>query len=454
MLADDAPKPNILIILADDLGYADIGVHGCQDIPTPQIDSIARNGVRCTNAYVSSSMCSPSRAGLLTGRSQSRFGHEINFDNALNAESLGLPVGETTFADLMRSGGYNTGIVGKWHLGNAEQFHPRKRGFDEFFGFLGGNHSYFEGISPPKGNRGALEANGEPFTFDGYLTDILGDAAADFVHRHRRDPWFLFLSFNAPHVPLQATQPYLDRVSNIRDPRRRTYAAMVVAMDDAIGRVLEQLRQDGIEENTLIVFLSDNGGPLERNGSRNDPLSGEKGTMLEGGIRVPLLVQWRGQLHGGQVYDRPVNSLDLLPTALAAADIPRPEVKPLDGVDLLPYLAGENDGDPHVAMFWRMSARNVWAARSGSFKLVMQRAKRGKHPGGDTPRLIDLATDIQEQHDLTEQLPERRDQLLGLYQAWTATLPAPLWHPEKTANTQINDKKDGKKNKSTRETKQ
>ena len=425
-------KPNVLILLADDLGYADIGAQGCTDIPTPNIDSIAKNGVRCTSGYVSSCMCSPSRAGLLTGRSQSRFGHEINWEGDEPSGEKGLPVAEQTFAGLMKAGGYHTGIIGKWHLGNEEKFHPLNRGFDEFFGFLNGSHDY---LRDPRASN-LLMRNREPLwgmrreADDAkYLTTILGDEAAAFIHRQRAQPWFLYCAFNAPHTPSQASQKYLDRFTQIADLRRRTYAAMVSAMDDAIGTILAQLRTDGIEDNTLIVFLSDNGGPLERNGSLNTPLSGEKGGMLEGGIRVPFFVQWQGHIPAGKTYDRPLSSLDLLPTVLAISGTPAPHDVHLDGVNLVPFLTGERKGDPHEALFWRMKARGIWAVRAGDSKLVMQREKKGKHPGGDTPRLIDLAGDLKERNDLSLTQPEASAQLRARYDTWNATLPEPLWGP-------------------------
>jgi arylsulfatase A-like enzyme len=428
----ETKRPNILILFADDLGYADVGANGCADIPTPCIDSLAKHGVRCTSGYVSSCMCSPSRAGLLTGRSQSRFGHEINWEGDVPSGDKGLPPDEKTFADLLKAGGYRTGIVGKWHLGNEEKFHPLNRGFDEFFGFLNGSHDY---LRDPR-ERNLVLRQREPVwglrreeDEAKYLTTVLGDEAAAFIHRHRERPWFLYLAFNAPHTPLQATRKHLDRVSHISDPQRRTYAAMVAAMDDAIGVVLAQLRADGLEESTLVVFLSDNGGPLERNGSRNTPLSGEKGGMLEGGIRVPFLVQWKGGLPAGRDYNRPVSSLDLLPTALAISSTPAPANIVFDGVNLIPFLTGEQTGDPHAQLFWRMKARDIWAARVGDFKLVMQREKKGKHPGGLAPRLIDLASDLRELTDLAARQPEVLAGLRQRYDSWNATLPEPLWGP-------------------------
>jgi arylsulfatase A-like enzyme len=437
--------PNILIIVSDDHGYADVGVQGAKDIPTPHLDSLAASGVRCTSGYVSSCMCSPSRAGLLTGRSQSRFGHEINWEPAQPIDpndERGLPLTEKTIADQLKAAGYRTGIVGKWHLGESAPFHPNKRGFDEFFGFVWGGHDYFcdSYTTEPNPKRPKyahyvtpLERNGVPEERTGYLTTVLGTEAAAFIHRHKAQPWMLYASFNAPHTPLQATPELLERVKHIVDEQRRTYAAMVCGLDDAVGAIVKQLREDGLEERTLIFFLSDNGGPLTRNGSLNTPLRGEKGGMLEGGIRIPFLVQWKGTLPAGKTYDRPVSSLDILPTALALAGSKSIAAQPLDGVNLIPHLKGESTSDPHEFLLWRMSARNIWAVRSGDHKLVMMRTK--------APRLYDLSRDIAEETDLAAKLPEVRDRLQAAYDKWAATLPEPLWDvndeipPQKPANS-------------------
>ena len=427
-------KPNILLIVADDLGYGDLSVQGSKEIPTPNIDTLAKNGVRCTSGYVSSCMCSPSRAGLMTGRSQSRFGHEINWEGNGPSEEKGLPVTEKTFPQLIKPGGYHTGIIGKWHLGNMERFHPLARGFDEFFGFLGGSHDYLADWRPDnllQRNRTPVGATGKERDESRYLTTVLGHEAATFIHRHKEWPWFLYLAFNAPHIPQQATAKLLARFAHIPDPMRRTYAAMVSGLDDAVGEVLDQLRRDGLENNTLIVFLSDNGGPLERNGSLNTPLSGEKGTMFEGGIRVPFLVQWKAKLPAGKIYDRAVSSLDLLPTALAISGTPAPRDVAFDGVNLIPYLTGERRDDPHETLFWRMKPRRIWAVRAGDDKLIMQDKGKPPHPTSKTPRLVNLGTDLKELTDLTATQPGRARELRARYDAWNATLPEPLWQPER-----------------------
>jgi arylsulfatase A-like enzyme len=434
----ETARPNVLVILADDLGYADLGVQGSKDIPTPNIDSLAHHGVRCTEGYVSSPMCSPSRAGLLTGRSQSRFGHEINWEPDWPADPndpRGLPLTEKTLADHLKAAGYHTGIVGKWHLGEAPPYHPNRRGFDEFFGFIGGGHNYFCGAyrdTPPQNYYNTpLERNGVPQPVTpGYLTTVLGDEAAAFIHRNKEKPWLLYTAFNAPHTPMQATPELLERVKNIPNDSRRTYAAMVVGMDDAIGRILQQLRDDGLEQRTLIFFLSDNGGTTEDDTSSNSPLRGRKGMMWEGGIRVPFLARWKGVLPAGKTYDRPVSSLDILPTALAAAGATGVASQPLDGVDLTPYLTGRKSGDPHEMLFWRMTERDTRAVRHGSHKLVKQ---------GQKPNLFDLATDVREANDLSGKLPEVRDRLQKAYDEWAATLPNALWKVYKNAEAEAEE---------------
>ncbi|MBL9117087.1 MAG: sulfatase-like hydrolase/transferase [Verrucomicrobiaceae bacterium] len=422
-----AAVPNVLVLLSDDQGSADLGCQGSKDIPTPHIDSLARNGVRCTQGYVSSCMCSPSRAGLLTGRSQSRFGHEINWEGRDDTGLRGLPVTEKTLADHLRAVGYRTGCVGKWHLGDVAKFHPKQRGFDDYFGHIGGSHDYFTSKDGGKGSTYALEGwDGKPFEFaNDYLTDINGRAACEFIRRDNTKPWFLYVAFNAPHTPSQATNKYLERFAHIADATRRTYAAMVSAVDDAVGSILAELKAQGAEENTLIFYLSDNGGPLDRNGSLNTPLSGEKGHMLEGGIRVPYLVQWKAGLPAGKVYENPVSSLDIASTALAAANATLPSN--LDGVNLIPYLREEDKGRPHEAMYWRMTARGIWAIRMGDWKLLTHNAWHDLPSAKSKARLINLAIDPSERHDLSEENPTKVVALQNAYNAWAMTLVEPLW---------------------------
>jgi arylsulfatase A-like enzyme len=405
-------RPNIVFIAADDLGYAELGVQGCRDIPTPNIDSIAANGVRFTDGYVSCPVCSPTRAGWITGRYQQRFGHEFNPGPAQQADpNFGLPLSEVTLANQLKAAGYATGIVGKWHLGYRPEFHPQKRGFDEFFGFLGGAHPYL----PTPGADPILRGT-QPVEEREYLTEAFAREALDFIERHRNQPFFLYLSFNAVHAPLQATEKYLARFSQIQDQRRRTFAAMLSAMDDAVGRVLQRLREYKLEDNTLVVFISDNGGPTNNTSSRNDPLRGYKGQVLEGGIRVPFLMQWKARLPKGLVYREPVISLDIFPTVVAAAGASLP-ANPLDGVNLLPYLTGQSKGAPHHALYWRFGAQA--AIRKGPWKMV--RLADGQ------PQLYNLAEDIGESRDLASAQPAKLKELLEDWEAWNRQLSPPRW---------------------------
>lgn len=412
-----ARKPNILILLADDMGYADAGCQGCKDVPTPNIDTLAKNGVRCTSGYVSGPYCSPTRAGLMTARYQTRFGHEFNPGNQVS-ETFGLPLTETTIADRLKAAGYATGLVGKWHLGGAAKFHPTKRGFQEYFGFLGGAHSYFpaQAKNAPPIFRGL-----EPVPEKEYLTEAFAREAVAFIDRHQKEPFFLYLAFNAVHTPMHATDKYLQRFPNIPDKQRHTYAAMLSAMDDAVGNVMAKLRSAGLEENTLIFFFSDNGGPTMKgttiNGSINYPLRGSKRQTLEGGIRVPFIVQWKGHLPAGKLYDSPVIQLDIQPTALAAAGVAaKPEWK-LDGVNLLPYLQGENSQPPHDTLFWRFGQQ--MAIRRGDWKVVRY---------DDTGmKLYNLAMDIGEQNDLATKNPDKFKELESAWKKWNTELVPPLW---------------------------
>ena len=428
---DAARKPNIIVIVGDDMGYADIGPHGCKDIPTPHLDSLAKNGIRCTSGYVSGPYCSPTRAGLLTGRYQQRFGHEFNPGPPATAgDDVGLPLSETTLAQRLKSAGYATCMVGKWHLGNGEKYRPLARGFDEFYGFLGGAHPYFDGRGNP--NQPAVRGNpimrgNETIQEKEYLTDAFRREALATIDRHKDHPFFLYLTFNAVHTPLEATQKYLDRFKEIGAPRRQTYAAMMSAMDDAIGAVLGKLRETKLEENTLIFFISDNGGPPV-NGSNNGELRGFKAQTFEGGVRVPYLVQWKGKLPAGKKYDQPVIQLDIAPTALAAAGVSS-DAK-FDGVNLLPHLQDEKKSPPHERLYWRFGQQ--MAIRQGNYKLV-------QGPMG-AKGLYDLAADIGESKDLTSDRPELAKEMQAAWEEWNKQLEKPKWGAQR-ANAQGGKKK-------------
>ena len=426
-------RPNILIIVGDDMGYADVGVHGCKDIPTPHIDSLAKNGVRCTSGYVSGPYCSPTRAGLMTGRYQNRFGHEFN-PGPNPTGNVGLPLTEVTLADRLKAAGYKTGMVGKWHLGNTEKFHPMSRGFEEYFGFLGGAHPYFpgaggEGINPILRGR-------EPIDEKAYLTDAFSREATAFIDRHVKDEWFLYLTFNAVHTPMHAADKYLARFKDVQPEGRRAYCAMMSAMDDAIGAVLAKLDENKLTENTLIFFVSDNGGPPV-NSSSNGVLRGNKAQTWEGGIRVPYLVQWKGRIPAGKTFDNPVIQLDFHPTAMAAAGVEAKDAK-FDGVNLLPHLEGKVTTPPHDTLYWRFG--DQMAIRHGNLKLVQGR-------GGAQRMLFDLAADIGEQRDLTAEKPEVVKELTAKYDAWNATLEQPRWGQPNRALGTFKNKANNKKKK-------
>jgi len=420
-------KPNVLVVVADDMGYADAGFQGCQDIPTPHLDALAKSGVRCTSGYVSGPYCSPTRAGLLTGRYQTRFGHEFNPGAG---PDIGLPLTEVTLADRLKAAGYATGWVGKWHLGSAEKYRPHRRGFDDTFGFLGGAHAYFPGKAKADVFRGNSPADEKE-----YLTDAFGREAVAFIDKHKAKPWFLYLAFNAVHTPMHATDDRLKRFAHIKDTTRRTLAAMTVAMDEAVGKVFDKLRAEKLDEDTLVFFFSDNGGPTMPgttiNGSVNAPLRGSKRTTLEGGIRVPFVVRWKGKLPEGKTYDPPVIQLDLHPTALAAAGVAvKPEWK-LDGVNLLPYLAGEKTGPPHDVLFWRFGPQ--MAVRSGDWKLVRYDVgadggkSKGANPQVTGPRLYNLKDDVGERADLSAKMPDKAKELQAVWDRWNAEQAPPLW---------------------------
>ena len=428
LYAGDAPKstnkPNILFIVGDDMGYADVGFHGCKDIPTPNLDALAASGVRFSNGYVSGPYCSPTRAGLMTGRYQQRFGHEFNPNGA-----HGLPLTETTIANRLKTAGYVTGLVGKWHLGAEPAMQPQRRGFDEFFGFLGGAHSYFDRSGILRGNEPVKELD--------YTTDAFGREAAAFIDRHRAEPWFLYLAFNAVHTPMHATDERLAKLTGITDKQRHTYDAMMLAMDENIGRVRKKLADTGLAGNTFVIFISDNGGPampgVTVNGSRNTPLRGSKRTTLEGGIRVPFLVSWPGHIKPG-VYDQPAIQLDLTATALALAGA---DTDKLDGVNLLPFLSGEKTGPPHDALFWRFGQQ--MAIRVGDYKLVRYDSNVDTRTGARrqpvTPaKLYNLTDDIGETKDLAPAMPDKARELQTRWDAWSATLARPLWGDGKTDN--------------------
>jgi arylsulfatase A-like enzyme len=456
--ASAVERPNVIFIVADDLGYGELGSYGGRDIPTPQIDSLARQGVRFTNGYVTAPFCAASRAALLTGRYQTRFGFEFNPIGAANADpAIGLPTTESTLADVLRDAGYATGLIGKWHLGGAPTFHPQRRGFDEFFGFLHEGHYY---VPPPwnahvtwlrrrtlpDGGQGRWTSpdgrvvwsthlanfepdydadnpilrNSQPIDEKANLTEAFTREAEEFVTRHKAQPFFLYLAYNAVHSPLQGNEPYLQKFAHIADIQRRIFAAMLAQLDDGVGRVLARVRREGLEERTLIVFISDNGGPTRELTSRNRPLRGEKGQLLEGGIRIPLILQWKGRLPANVEESRMVSSLELFPTVVAAAGA-KPPAR-LDGFDLLPHAAsfGRAGAAPIRAQhYWRVGPQA--ALRVGDWKIFRGRGER-------TWQLYHLSEDIGEAHDVSAADPDRVAAMAKAWQALDAEMIEPRWN--------------------------
>ena len=381
----DKDKPNLIVIMTDDMGYADVGFNGCKDIPTPNIDSIAYNGAHIVNGYVSFPVCGPSRAGFITGRYQDRFGFTTNPTIDPTNDIAGLPLDEKTIAEVLHKEGYKSAIVGKWHLGTHPNFHPLKRGFDYFYGFLSGGHNYFmnqltiENLENVKSKwawyKTKLRENHKTLEFEDYktdyLTDELSEAGLRFINKQAENnqSFFLFLAYNAPHTPMHATEKYLSRFPDIEDKKRKTYAAMVSAVDDGVGNVLRTLKDNGIEENTLIVFLSDNGG-AHNNASQNTPLRGTKGSVYEGGLRVPFAMQWKGVIPANTSYEESVSSLDIMASIVDILDIKTNPKKQLDGVNIIPYLTGKKKGAPHEYLFWRKWEQNAMAAINADYKLL------------------------------------------------------------------------------------
>jgi arylsulfatase A-like enzyme len=407
-------KPKFEQIVLDDEGYGDNASEG-GSTPTPHMDSIAKHGVKFADGYVSCPVCSPTRAGLITGRYQQRFGHEFNPGPDAD-DQFGLPLTETTIATRMKKLGYATGAIGKWHLGYTAEKHPLQRGFDEFYGFLGGAHDYFR-IGVPKSHN-VMQRGTQALTEMDYATDEFGREAVAFIHRHKQQPFFLYMPFNAAHSPLEAPQKYLDRFKDITDKRKQTYAAMLSAMDDAIGSILQALKDDKLENNTMVFCLSDNGGPTLSTTADNGELSGYKATVLEGGIRVPFMVKWPGVIPAGKTIEEPVISLDIASTMLAAAGAPAEAGKNMDGRNLLPLLKGKSKSPFHEYLFWRFGEQH--AVRKGSWKLV----KLPKKPA----QLFNLDHDIGEKHDAAAEHPQILNDLQKAYDEWNAQLMEPLWH--------------------------
>ncbi|UXP32049.1 sulfatase-like hydrolase/transferase [Reichenbachiella agarivorans] len=421
-------RPNVLIIVSDDQGWGDVGFNGGTDIPTPNLDALAADGVSFEAGYASHPYCSPSRAGLLSGRYQQHFGHECNIPYTTAGPEDGLPLDELLLSELLQQKGYRTCAVGKWHLGDDEKFWPSHRGFDDWYGFFGGGSDYWGALNGKDPVHGVLR-DGTPVARDSitYLTDDFSREAISYIDRYAEsdDPFFMYLAYNAPHAPIQATQEYIDQVAHIEEGARAAYAAMVVGMDQGIGRVIDKLKETGEYDNTLIVFYSDNGA--HTHGASSAPYRGHKGMLFEGGIRVPFLISWPKGIEGGQRYEAPIFALDVFPTVLAAAHLQAPKSKSLDGVDLLPYLNGVENEEPHEVLFWRYSGGAGYAVRKDNYKLVMSAYK-------EKTFLFDLESDPYEHNDLSAEQPEKVQELLAAYMEWNRENVVPKWDDPHASN--------------------
>ncbi len=407
----EADKPNILFIVLDDAGYNDFGFMGCRDLQTPNIDRLAADGVVFTDGHVSASVSGPSRAGMLTGRYQQRAGYECNLEG-----DYGLDTEAVTMGDIFKADGYQTICIGKWHQGDPEQFHPNKRGFDNFYGFVSGGRSYF--YRPNKedvaGDPHNLQRDGVQQSFDGYLTDVLTQGATEYISTFAKEnkPFMMYLAYNAVHTPMEAAK---EDLALFEGHPRQTLAAMTWAVDRGIGEVIGELKAQGIYDNTLIFFISDNGG-AHNNDSCNAPLKGFKGNKFEGGHRVPYFMTY-GERFKGRKYDGLVSSLDMLPTAAAAAGIATDALEqPLDGVDIIPYLNGEQEGEPHDVLYWRKD--EMAAVRMGDYKLI-----RVEEVG---TRLYNLAENLDEDTDLQEQEPEIYKKMSESLEEWEKGVVTPV----------------------------
>ncbi len=417
-------EPNIILILTDDQGWADVGFNGSTDIPTPSLDKLASEGIVFSNGYVSHPYCSPSRAGLLTGRYQARFGHDCNMPyEGENDASIGTPLSEKMISEALKEQGYRTSAIGKWHVGDHPDLHPPAQGFDHWFGFPGGNMNYW---GYPANPLQTIYRNGEEVSQSelSYLTDDFTDEAISFITKKEDKPFFIYLAYNAPHSPDHTTKKHLEKTKHIEYSGRNIYASMVNAVDTGIGKIDSTLVANNIKDNTIIVFLSDNGGRIEH--ADNRPYRGHKGMLFEGGIKVPFFINWPKKIIGNQVYDKPVISLDLYPTFLQAANIDTTKKSNLDGKSLLPYISNKNKGTPHDILFWRSVGGFEYAVRKGDYKLYKSAYK-------NKTLLFNLKNDSYERYDISDKNPEIIVKLEAAYKEWDSKNIAPSWldpHPK------------------------
>lgn len=459
--------PNIVVIVADDLGKNDLQLYSSEGLDTPNINLLAKEGVVFTEAYSTSAVCNPSRAGMITGRYQQRFGNERQimgryarnkfeffvFKTFVDTRPLqliepwytaseeelqkqGLPVSEISLFEAFHAVEYKTACMGKWHLGYNEPYLPHNKGVDEFYGFYEAFSLY-----EPKGSKdivnhkhrifqnkvmwrqkrkgpSAIRRNGVEIEEKKYLTTRIAEEACQFIRSNSKDPFLLMVPFSAPHTPFQAPQSYVDRYLHVKDPNKRVYYAMIAALDDAIGEIMMQLKESGIEDNTLVVFCSDNGGATYTGATDNGDLKGGKMTNFEGGLNVPLIMKWHGILPAGSRYKRPVSLMDIFSTALAACDVPLPSGIPIDGVNLIPFLNGARQDLPHEYLFWKTDFNK--SLRYGNWKLILNTRE-------DQMALYDLEKDKQEQYDVKGAHPEVVEHLLAKLTEWESELLPPLW---------------------------
>ena len=410
--------PNIIIILADDAGYSDFGFMGSDEIKTPNLDQLALDGVTFNNAYVSASVCSPSRAGLLTGMYQQRFGHECNLDSDVNNS---FDPNQITIAEALKTEGYNTGLIGKWHLGDKAQNHPLKNGFDYFWGFISGARNYF--YDPNEEFRNSIRNVVENYSqtkFDGYLTDVLGDKAIGFINKNHEsnNPFFLFLSFNAPHTPMHAKDDVLEK---FKDNPRQVYASMMWSMDEAIGNVVEALKENNQYDNTIIYFLSDNGAAMSNDASPF-PFKGWKGNQYEGGIKTPMIMTWKNKIKSKTEFDGFISALDIYKTSLEASKVNNEYMINADGKNIMNYLNDNNIKNENL--FWRKD--KMATVRSGNYKLIRL---------NDTSTVLyNIEKNYFEDFDLKLKEPKVHDSLFSLLSKWENRLINPNWIENKNWN--------------------
>ena len=413
----DTRPPNIVLLFSDDLGYGDTSLYGSEKIPTPNIDALGKQGVRFSNAYVTAASCSPSRAGLMSGQYQQRFGFEFNTAGGAITNRLhrGLDPSVVTMADVLKRAGYVTGTFGKWHLGTQPQFHPQARGFDEFYGFLAGAHSFFP-AKMPQPFHSTVMRDTSPLIEAEYLTDAIARETVAFIDANHTKPFFAYVPFNAVHTPIEATEKYQDRFADETNKTKRDYYAMTSALDDAVGSIVAAIDKHGLTNNTLVIFVNDNGGPIYPGVQSNGPLKLGKLFLFEGGIRVPMVLKLPSTFEPNSVYDQPTSTLDLFPTICSVAGIKLATEIRLDGEDLTPFIKGKVSSPPHETLFWS-NGPNI-AVRHGDWKLVKSY---------DNTWLFNLASDIGESKNLANSEPGIVEQLETLYHKWRSQMSEPAW---------------------------